>query len=72
MINISTSIEKLVTPLPEASRQDLRLDSTIQELPLYDFQVKPTDLGIKVAQMFEAYPLLPGVIFDRPKSFYQA
>ena len=69
MLNTSTSIEKLVTPLLEASRQDLRLDSTIQELPLYDFQVKPTDLGMKVAQMFEAYPLLPGVILTEQNHF---
>ena len=68
MLNTS-SVEKLVTPMPEVTRQDLRLDSTIQELPLYDFQVKPTDIGMKVAQMFEAYPLLPGVVLTDQNQF---
>ncbi|HLO47000.1 MAG TPA: ATP-binding protein [Kamptonema sp.] len=68
MLNTS-SVEKSVTPMSEASIKDLRLDSTIQELPLYDFQIEATDLGMKVAQMFESNPLLPGVVLRNGNQF---
>ncbi len=47
--------------------RDLGLESTLQELPLYNFSVEvgaqhcpPT--GVEIANFFEKYPLLPGVI----------
>ncbi len=46
----------------QASIAEFRLDSTLQELSLYDFHVEATDVGSKIAQMLEAFPLLPGVI----------
>lgn len=53
--------------LSEGSDRDLSLESTLQELPLYSFEVEigtqsyhPT--GTEVAQYFEKYPLLPGAI----------
>lgn len=61
MLNTSC-IEIPVPTVSEASRSEFRLDSTLQELSLYDFHVEATDVGSKIAQMLEAYPLLPGVI----------
>jgi hypothetical protein len=48
--------------LIEGNRGDLSLDSTLQELSLYTFEVKTSCTGACVAQVFEKYPLLPGVI----------
>ena len=48
--------------LSQASILDLSIDSTLQELPLYTFEV-PIDLpGVEVARTFEKYPRLPGAI----------
>jgi two-component system, NtrC family, sensor kinase len=54
--------DRQVPAMLESSIPKLRLDSTLQELSLYDFQVEATDLGSKIAQMLETDPLLPGVI----------
>ncbi len=48
--------------LIEGSRGDLGLESTLQELSLYTFDVKTSMSGAEVAQVFEKYPLVPGVI----------
>jgi signal transduction histidine kinase len=40
----------------------LSLESTIQELRLYDFQVDSNCLGSEVSHVFEQNPLLPGVL----------
>lgn len=41
---------------------NLSLESTLQELSLFNFQVESSRLGKEVARTFEANPLLPGVI----------
>jgi signal transduction histidine kinase len=48
--------------LLEGNRGDLSLDSTLQELSLYTFEVQTSCTGACVAQVFEKYPLVPGVI----------
>lgn len=48
--------------LIEGNRGDLSLDSTLQELSLYTFEVQTSCTGAYVAQVFEKYPLVPGVI----------
>jgi signal transduction histidine kinase len=55
--------------LSEASHQDLGLESTLGELPLYEFQVETSYLGKEVAQIFEKYPLLPGAILTEQGRF---
>ena len=51
------------TPLlSEGSNEDLSIESTLRELPLYSFQVPITCTGVEVARVFEKYPRLPGVI----------
>ena len=52
----------LLPRLSEGSCQDLSLESTLAELPLYDFSVESNCLGIEVARVFEKYPRLPGAI----------
>lgn len=42
--------------------QPLHLESTLQELSLYDFQVESSLGGREIAEAFNANPLLPGVI----------
>ncbi|WP_293333172.1 ATP-binding protein [Microcoleus sp. CAWBG58] len=61
MLNTSC-IERPAPPLSQADLGELSLDSTLVELSLYAFNVEATDLGIKISQMLEANPLLPGVI----------
>jgi len=61
---VSQEFCPLVSP-PTVSRgsdRDLGLDSTIQELPMYTFQVEISLTGVEVAKYFDKYPLLPGVI----------
>lgn len=69
MLNTSC-IEKQVPLMYEASIPEFRLDSTLQELSLYDFHVEATDLGSKIAQMLEANPLIPGVILTLEGQFF--
>jgi two-component system, NtrC family, sensor kinase len=68
MLNMSYA-DRPVTAMLETAIPDLRLDSTLQELSLYDFQVEATDVGSKIAQMLEADPLLPGVILTDRSQF---
>lgn len=55
--------------MSQASIGELCLDSTLQELSLYDFQVEATDWGMQIAQMLESNPLLPGVIVTHRGEF---
>jgi signal transduction histidine kinase len=48
--------------LSEGSDRNLVIESTLQELPLYNFGVEISCTGTEVAEYFEKYPLLPGVI----------
>jgi len=59
----NTFRSKLLGPLlSDGSHQDLSPESTLQDLPLYHFQVKSSCLGAPVAELFEKHPLLPGVV----------
>jgi signal transduction histidine kinase len=56
-------MSQLMPPaLYEGSNQALHLESTLQDLPLYDFQADLQCLGCELAQIFEQNPLLPGAI----------
>jgi len=65
----TSCVERPVQAISEASRGELCLDSTLQELSLYDFQVEATDLGMRISQLLEANPLLPGVIVTHRGEF---
>jgi signal transduction histidine kinase len=53
----------------QSEPQSLNLESTIQELLLYDFQVEASRLGKEVAQNFRVNPLLPGAILMEQGKF---
>lgn len=42
--------------------ETLSLESTIQNLSLYEFQIEADRTGVEVARAFDTNPLLPGVI----------
>ncbi len=48
--------------LSEGSDRNLGIESTLQELPLYNFGVEISCTGTEIAEYFEKYPLLPGAI----------
>lgn len=54
----------LISPpvFSRGSDRDLDLESVIQELPIYNFQVEISCSGAEVAHFLDKYPLLPGVI----------
>jgi signal transduction histidine kinase len=63
MLVVSEFNPQTIEPvLSEGKSFDLSLASTLEDLPLYDFQVSAECLGIEVAQLFEKYPLVPGVV----------
>jgi signal transduction histidine kinase len=53
----------------EGSDRALHLESTLQDLPLYQFQVELDCLGQDLAQLFDCYPLLPGAILVDTERF---
>jgi signal transduction histidine kinase len=64
---ISKINSPIVAPVvSEGKHFDLCLESTIESLPLYDFQVSSECLGTELAQLFEKYPLVPGVLIVEP------
>ncbi|MBD1839857.1 ATP-binding protein [Coleofasciculus sp. FACHB-501] len=55
--------------LPLSQIKNLNLESTLQELPLYDFQIEASGLGQEVNKEFEGNALLPGVILTIESQF---
>lgn len=51
------------------SDRDLDLNSTLQELPMYNFPVEINHTGMEVASFLEKYPQLPGVILVEQGKF---
>jgi signal transduction histidine kinase len=51
------------------SDRDLGVESTIQELPTYNFQVEISCSGAELAQFLAKYPLLPGAILVEQGEF---
>lgn len=68
-------LSKLLTSEPpllvinNQNKSPLRLDSTLQELNLYDVSIEPEYSGIEVAKILEEFPLLPGVILMQEGKF---
>ncbi len=55
--------------LSEGHDRDLRIESTLADLPLYAFEADVSCPAIEVARTFEQYPLLPGVILTADGQF---
>ncbi|MBE9177430.1 HAMP domain-containing histidine kinase [Oculatella sp. LEGE 06141] len=53
----------------EASNQGLHLDSPLNELSQYQFQVESCYLAKEVMRLFEQYPLVPGVVVLEQNQF---
>jgi signal transduction histidine kinase len=68
MLALKEPYTDLTVP-PQSERAPLSLESTIQELSLYDFQVESSQPGKEVAQTFQGNPLLPGVILTAQGQF---
>lgn len=58
-----------VAVVSQSEPDNLSLESTLQELCLYDFQVESSQLGKEIAQRFQLNPLLPGVILMEQGKF---
>lgn len=61
-----------LVPVPsvtEVGQQELRLESTLAELRLYNFQIESHHTGQDVLQVFERYPTLPGVVLHEQGQF---
>lgn len=56
------SAQLSVPPMWETFPPNLLLDSTLEHLSLWDFQVESSDRGQIVTERLEANPLIPGVI----------
>ncbi|MGC9526123.1 MAG: sensor histidine kinase [Limnospira sp.] len=56
-------------PASVFSPQNLRLDSTLQELSLYECHVDVDAVGMVLSQMFETNPGIPGVILMHDREF---
>jgi signal transduction histidine kinase len=71
MLALKKSDPELLVPqqTEKSESHTLSLESTIQELSLYDFQVESSRMGIEVAQTFQVNPLLPGVILMEQSQF---
>ncbi|VXD15511.1 Histidine kinase [Planktothrix serta PCC 8927] len=61
MVNVY-DMETPSSVLPFSSIHNLELESTLQELSLYDVQVDINEPGIILTQKLEVNPLIPGVI----------
>lgn len=58
-----------VSVLSKSEPKSLSLESTLQELNLYDFRIESSQLGKEIAQIFQNNPLLPGVILVEKGKF---
>ncbi len=58
-----------VEPLAKVGIHHLQLESTLQALSLFDFQIELGQPGLEVHQAFAANPLLPGVILTARGQF---
>lgn len=68
MFNVS-SMETPSSPFPFSSIHNLELESTLQELFLYDIQVDINQPGMILTQKLEVNPLIPGVILTEENQF---
>ena len=56
------TLKKPSPPSAVLPLENLSLESTLQDLKLYEFQIESERIGIEVAKAFDKNPLLPGAI----------
>ena len=59
-----------VSPSRSLESQQLGLESTLEELELYRFQVEDSSVVFDIARSFDRNPILPGVILTHHGDFY--
>ena len=62
MINNFSTSEFIKPSLSPRRSKDLSIDSTLEELPLHNFQIETSYLGQELAEAFQGNPILPGAI----------
>lgn len=68
MLTLTASSTEVTVSSPSAPT-NLSLESTLQELCLYDFQIESSRLGKEIAHRFQINPLLPGVVLMEQGKF---
>jgi two-component system NtrC family sensor kinase len=53
------------TPLMDAATHNFTVESTLQELPLWEIKVDIYELGSGLVEKFQANPLMPGVLVEQ-------
>lgn len=70
MLKLSDKVRSLTSSMAsEDSRENFDLESTVQELSLYDFQTDALAPGIVISEIFESNRLVPGVILTEQGQF---
>ncbi|MCP2732305.1 sensor histidine kinase [Limnofasciculus baicalensis] len=68
MLSLQKNYQHLLLP-PQHEMAHLTLDSTLQELSLYNISIDASQLGKDVSYLFQLNPLLPGVILTQEGKF---
>ncbi|MDB9436305.1 Sporulation kinase E [Dolichospermum sp. UHCC 0315A] len=55
--------------IQNADQLNLKLESTLQELPVWTIQIETDHPGNELAMLFEEDPLLPGIILTKEKKY---
>ncbi|MEA5529752.1 ATP-binding protein [Dolichospermum sp. UHCC 0684] len=55
--------------IQNADQLNLKLESTLQELPVWTIQIETDHPGNELAMLFEEDPLLPGIILTKDKKY---
>ncbi|MGK7924615.1 MAG: ATP-binding protein, partial [Spirulina sp.] len=58
-----------VSPSHSLESRSLGLESTLEELDLYQFQVEDSSVVVDIARSFDRNPILPGVILTHRTHF---
>lgn len=70
MLKLSDKVRALTSSIACLdSRENFDLESTVQELSLYDFQIDVVSPGIVISKLFESDRLVPGVILTEQGQF---
>ncbi|MDY6806503.1 MAG: ATP-binding protein [Cyanobacteriota bacterium] len=70
MLKLSDKVRAITSSIAsEDSRENFNLESTVQELSLYDLQIDVGSPGIVISKIFESDRLVPGVILTEQGQF---
>lgn len=70
MLKLSEKVRAITSSIAsEGSRENFDLESTVQELSLYDFQIDVGSPGMVISEIFESDRLVPGVTLTEQGQF---